>query len=169
VPVRVVALLTREAFDTAYPPNLKADATGGADSVRARARADSVRARARADSVRADSIARAAAAIRIPGAGRRAPPIHDTTGTAPLKTKPPLFDKLYIRVSEPLKPGSNYAVLVRGLRNLSRISGNPRAVVRIPELKPPADTSKAKPDTSKAKPDTSKAKAKPDTARSHES
>jgi len=167
--VRVVALLTREAYDTAYAPKPKPDTTAGADSAKARARADSVRA---------DSIARAreAAAIRIPGAERRRAPVQDTTGTGPLKTKPPLFDKLYIRVAEPLKPGTNYAVQVHGLRNLSRIAGNPRGVVRVPEVKPPADTTKAKPDTTKAKakPDTSKAKAKPDTAKtprvmSHES
>jgi hypothetical protein len=147
VPIRVVALLTKEAYDTAYPTKPKADTTG----------ADSARVRARADSVRADSIARAreAAAIRIPGAERRRTPVQDTTGTGPLKTKPPLFDKLYIRVAEPLKPGSNYAILVRGVRNLSGLRGSPRAVVRVPEVKPTVDTSKAK--------------AKADTARSHES
>ena len=139
VPVPVLAILTRGAYDTTYPGARRVDT--------ARTRADSIRARD--DSVRADSIARAreAAALRIPGAERRRPVTQDTTGTGPLRTKPPLFDKLYVRVSRRLAPGSKYVVDVRGIKTVSGVVGNARGVAQIPAERPVADTTKVKPDT----------------------
>lgn len=139
VPLPVLALLPRGAYDTTYPPARSVDS--------ARARADSIKARQ--DSIRADSIARAreAAALRIPGAERRRPIPIDTTGTGPLRTKPPLFDKLYVRVSSRLVPGSRYVVEVNGIKTVSGIVGSARGVARIPEARPVTDTTKLKPDT----------------------
>jgi hypothetical protein len=130
VPVPVLAILPRGAFDTAFPP--------ARDS--ARIAADS--AAARADSLRADSVARARAAggIRIPGAERRGTPLPDTTGTGPLRTKPPLFDKLYVRLGTRLVPGSRYVIDVHGIRSVSGIVGTPRGVVLVPVPRAPART-----------------------------
>jgi hypothetical protein len=144
VPLPVLAVLPRGAFDTTFA------VARTTDTARARAEA----ARARADSVRADSLARAreASALRIPGAERRRPVTPDTTGIGPLRTKPPLFDKLYVRVGRRLTPGSRYVVEVHGLRTVSGVVGSARAVASIPAEKPPVDTTKAKPDTTSRPP-----------------
>ncbi len=146
--VPVLGILPKGQFDTAFPPARTADT--------ARARSDSLRAIQ--DSVRADSVARAreAAAIRIPGTQRRRQAGFDTTGTGPLRTRPPLFDKLYVRVGTRLRPGSDYLVVVRGIQNLSRVPGLARAVARIPVEKPPADSLKTPADSLKARPDSTK-------------
>jgi hypothetical protein len=140
----VLAILPRGAYDTTYPLARTTDT--------ARARADSIKARE--DSVRADSIARAreAGALRIPGAERRRPVTLDTTGTGPLRTKPPLFDKLYVRMGRRPAPGSRYVVNVHGIKTVSGIVGDARAVAQIPAEKPPADTTKVKPDTASRSP-----------------
>ena len=143
-PVPVLGILPRGAFDTAFAP------AGGVDT--AKARADSIRART--DSIRADSIARAreAAALRIPGAERRPIRVPDTTGTGPLRTKPPLFDKLFVRLSRRLPPGSRFVVDVHGIKTVSGVTGTARGVGQIPAA--------AAPDTTVVKPDTSLADAK---------
>jgi hypothetical protein len=149
VPIPVLAILPKGLFDTTFLPARTTDT--------AKARADS--ARALADSSRADSIARAreASALRIAGTQRRSrPSFADTTGSGPFRTKPPLFDKLYVRVGEALRPGSRYVVTVNGAQNANRVSGTPLAVFLVPEVKPPVDSTKAKPDTTKAKPDTTR-------------
>lgn len=154
VPVPVLRLLPKEEYDSVFPPLPRPVDTTAAG----RARADSLRAdslvRARADSIRADSIARARAAIqiRIPGAERRRAAAPDTAGKGPLHTRPMLFDKLYLRMKTRLRPGAVYVVSVRGIENLSRIAGTAKGMARIPEEKPLADTTKAKPDTTKKKP-----------------
>jgi len=149
LPVPVLRILPKEEYDSLYlvRPPVDTSAAG-------RARADSLRAdslaRARADSVRADSIARARAAaeIRIPGAQRRRETTPDTVGTGPLRTRPALFDKLYIRVPTRLRPEASYVVIVHGVQNLSHVTGTVRQVVKIPEDKPVVDTTKkVKPDT----------------------
>jgi hypothetical protein len=148
VPVPVLAILPKGQYDTAYPPPRSADT--------ARARADSVRAHQ--DSVRADSVTRAqaAAAIRIAGTQRRRAATPDTMADKPLKTKPPLFDKLYVRVGQKLAPGARYAVTVHGIQNASRVPGTARSVAPIPLEKPPSDSTKTSPDSLRAKPDTVK-------------
>ena len=150
VPVPVLRILPKEEFDSAFPPVRPPADTSAA----ARAKADSVRAdsvaRARADSLRADSLARAREAIqiRIPGVPRRGDAVRDTAGTGPLRSRPALFDKLLVRAGERLRPGASYVVVVHGLQNLNRIAGTARAVAKVPEAKPPADTTKkARPDT----------------------
>ncbi|HSE51019.1 MAG TPA: Ig-like domain-containing protein [Gemmatimonadales bacterium] len=137
-PVPVLGILPRGAFDTTFAP------AGGVDT--AKARADSIRART--DSIRADSMARAreAAALRIPGAERRPIRVPDTTGTGPLRTKPPLFDKLYVRLSRRLPPGSRFVVDVHGIKTVSGVTGTARGVGQIPAA-PAPDTTNVKRDT----------------------
>jgi hypothetical protein len=147
--VPVLRILPQREFDAALRARVAVDTTPAG-----RARADSIRAdsvaRARADSIRADSIARArrAAEIRIPGAERRPIPAVDTVSRAPLRTKPAPFDGLVIELGEPLKPGGRYAIIVHGVENLSRVAGEARAVVAVPE-RPRADTAAVKRDTSR--------------------
>lgn len=145
LPVPVLAILPKGLFDSTYAPVRSSDT--------AKARADSIRART--DSIRNDSLAKAreAAAIRIAGTQRRATRLVDTTGTGPLRTKPPLFDKLFVRVAEPLRPGSRYILVVKGIQNANRASANPLAVFLVPEVKPPVvDSTKPKPDSTTAPP-----------------
>jgi hypothetical protein len=151
--VEVLRVLLKEEYDSLFPVRPPVDT-----SAAGRAKADSLRAdslvRARTDSLRADSLARAREAIqiRIPGAERRRQQGPDTAGTGPLRSRPALFDKLYVRLGSLLRPGATYAVSVHGVENLSRVSGTARQVVKVPEARPPADSSKAKPDTAKVKP-----------------
>ena len=149
VPVPILAVLPQAEFDSMFRARVAVDTTPAG-----RARADSARAaaaaRARADSIRADSVARArrAAEIRIPGAERRLAATPDTAGRGPLLTKPALFEKLFIRLGEPLRPGGRYAVVVFGVETLSRVSGSSRAGFAGPAA-PRTDTSsvRARPDT----------------------
>jgi hypothetical protein len=150
VPVKVLAILPQAIYDTAFGQRRSQDILRTpADSARARARADSLRA----DSVRADS-ARRAAEIRIPGAERRQQQGRDAARLGTLKTRPPLFDKLVIRVAERLKPGGGYVLTIHGLRSVSRITGTVQGGVKIPEPRPVADSTRGKPDTTRAKGDT---------------
>ena len=152
VPVKVVALLPRERYDSVFARRAPEILRTAADSALARARADSLRA----DSLRADSVQRAreAAALRIPGAERRGPARRDTTRLIHLKTKPPLFDNLVIRTAQALKPGSSYFVAVHGLRSVSGVAGTAVGGVKIPVPPPPVDSTKAKADSLKPKRDT---------------
>ena len=141
-PVPVLGILPRGAFDTTFAPAVGVDT--------AKARADSIRART--DSIRADSIARAreAAALRIPGAERRQIRPPDTTGTGPLRTKPPLFDKLFVRLSRRLPPGARFVVDVHGIKTVSGVVGTARGVGQVPAAVAAPDTNLVKPDTSLA-------------------
>lgn len=150
--VGVVAVLPKEAYDSLFAPAPKQDTTT-ADSAQAARRAAQDSAR-RADSVRA--AAERARAAR----GRQAP--ADTVDRGPLKTKPPLYDKLYVRLEQPLVAGAKYVVEVHGLESVSRVAGEARQGFQVPEPpKAPPDSGKAKPDSAKAKPDS--AAARPDT------
>jgi hypothetical protein len=71
----------------------------------------------------------------------------------PLKTKPPLFDRLIIRVAEPLKPGVGYTFTIHGLRSVSRRTGTAVGGIKIPERKAVVDTAKARADSLKPKRD----------------
>lgn len=132
------SLFRKPPVDTALSDSARA-AQARADSVR-KAAADSV---ARADSVRA---AREAARRRRPGEAPR--PVDE----GPLKTKPPLFDRLVIRVGTALKPGARYIVEMSGVRSVSGVSGRAVLGFQVPEVKAPpaADSAKAKADSARA-------------------
>jgi Bacterial Ig-like domain len=107
---------------------------------------------------------------------RRAAPVDsvaDTTETAdsvaarptdptrqardePLTSRPPLFDRLVLRVPRPWAPGARLVLEVRGLRNVTGVAGTAVGVVAVPEKpKPtgraPADTAGRR-DTTRARP-----------------
>ena len=74
-------------------------------------------------------------------AGKR----RDSTRVGPKPSRPPLNDRLVLRLAEPLVPGGKYSVEVRGVRNVNGATGDSRAGFTVPERpKPPSDSTKAK-------------------------
>ena len=150
-PVRVLTLLPPARHDSLYRP--------AADTTRP-ARADTARA------ARADTAAPKPPRAPKPAAAGAAPAADSAR-----PTRPPLDDKLLLRVAEPLVPGGRYLVTVRGVRNVTRVPANPRTVLAVPE--PPAraprdtarDTTAAADTTGGRVPADSARRAPPDSAR----
>lgn len=111
------------------------------DSLHHRATPDTTATR---DTTRTDS----AAARRKPQPTlrERAPPPKDQpTG------RPPLFDRLVLRVPKPWSPGSRLVLEIRGLKNVTGVAGTSVGVVAVPQ-KAKADTlAPVSRDSSKAK------------------
>jgi hypothetical protein len=82
--------------------------------------------------------------------------VRDTSALAPLRTRPPLFDRLVVRLRQPLRDSARYVFLVNGVRSVAGTAGSARGVLIIEPPRAPADT---------AKPDTTVTPARPDTAR----
>jgi hypothetical protein len=133
VPVPVVAILPKTAFDSVF------QAARGST----------------ADSTQTDSTATPTVPDSTPMAPARPDStVRDTTASdsaradmGPLDTRPALFTQLYIRVAEGLAPGGRYYVEVRGVRSLSGVAGEAFLVVRTdsaaaqtPALAPPDTT-----------------------------
>ena len=59
-------------------------------------------------------------------------------------SRPPLTDRLVLRLAEPLVPGGKYSVEVRGIRNPNGATGDSRAGFTMPERPAPADSTKLK-------------------------
>jgi hypothetical protein len=81
-------------------------------------------------------------------AGRRIAPGPRGRGRVDeVKTsRPPLFDRLVLRVPRPWAPGSRLALEVRGVRNVTGVAGDAVGVVAVPEKPKPApkDTAAAR-------------------------
>jgi Big-like domain-containing protein len=97
------------------------------------------------DSTRRDTTARARpgiAPVEEPaprGArGARARPRRELQ---PLTSRPPLFDRLVLRVARPWTAGGKYEVEIRGIRNVSGVRGDTRAAFQAPKAAAP-DTTK---------------------------
>jgi hypothetical protein len=125
------------------------------DSLNRRAaRADSTAAR---DSVPADTTrGRRKPAARQPSRPAAPAPTPAPTET-PQASRPPLYDRLVLRVPRPWKPGSRLVAEIKGVRNITGVAGDAVGVVAVPEKRPePAagDTLRraGRPDTTKAKP-----------------
>ncbi|MEO8294840.1 MAG: Ig-like domain-containing protein [Gemmatimonadota bacterium] len=133
--VPVTTLLTR-VLDDRIQTQLRAsaDSAGAGDTAAA---ADSGR-------MALDS-ARAAAQERMKQGGNRA---QDDSVKAIMSQRPPLTDKLVVRVAGILKPGTRYVVFVTGVRNVSRVPSDSRQLLNIPVKPPPAaDSLAASPDS----------------------
>ena len=156
----VEAVLSKERYDSVFAPKPKNAAdSAAADSARIKVRADSVRA----DSVaRADSVRRARQAEFAPGGRRRNEIQPRAQENAPLKTKPPLSDRLLIRLKGALVPGTKYLVQMLGVQNVSGVKGKAVLGFEVPVVK--VDSAKAdstKPDSAAARPDTGRLKRPP--------
>jgi hypothetical protein len=104
---------------------------------------DSLHRRVRPDSTAKDSLAGdSTRARRKPG-----PTLPARTPPAPERlTRPPLFDKLVLRVPRPWTPGSRLVVEVRGVKNITGVVGDAVNVIAVPEKKPeptPGDSLRA--------------------------
>lgn len=92
--------------------------------------------RTRAAPARTDSLAQPDSAampdslLRRPGAAR---PGGIAAGEQELTSRPPLTDRLVLRVQKPWRPGDRYAVEIRGVRNLTGVSGDLTGNLVIPE------------------------------------
>ncbi len=103
-----------------------------------------------------DSIARPDTLRR----GRRTPPPGRADSIKP--SRPPLNDRLVLRVPRPWKPGSRLTVELRGVRNVSGVAGTAVGLLAVPD----ADTSTVKPAAPGAgrTPADSARRARPDSA-----
>lgn len=120
---------------------------------------DSLRARERAQAAKADTLAGKVdslapkPAVRpvmppgVPPKGpKQAPP--DTAGLAALLAqRPPLQDRLVLRVQTPFTPGGKYIVEISNLRGLGGAAGNVRGGLAVPEVKPAKTDSTSRPPT----------------------
>jgi Bacterial Ig-like domain len=84
------------------------------------------------DSTRADTTTRT-----------KRPPLRETgdptagaparqAATQPLTSRPRLFDQLVLRVSSPWKPEATYELELRGVRNVSGVTGEAKGVLSVP-------------------------------------
>jgi hypothetical protein len=86
---------------------------------------------------------------------QRAPPKDQLTG------RPPLFNRLVLRVPKPWSPASRLVLEIRGLKNVTGVAGNPVGVVAVPE-KPKVDSlAPTKGDSTKARKGQPKTPAQP--------
>jgi len=137
--VPVVAILPKDAYDSLYgarPPS-----PAGADS----AAADSVAA------TPPDTAAAVTPVTQPPTAGA-----VDSTDRGPLKTKPLLFDRLMIRLDQPLEPGKRYRIEVRGVENVSGVFGDAAQGLAVERRVTPVDSTRAdstRADSTGARPD----------------
>jgi hypothetical protein len=120
VPVTVASILPKPVDDSLNRRTTPSDTAAVPDTLES----DSVGARPRVG----------------PGARGRTPAGETLT------SRPPLFDRLVLRVPKPWAPGSRLVLEARGVRNVNGIAGNAVGVVAVPEKpKPtPGDTSKVK-------------------------
>jgi hypothetical protein len=84
-----------------------------------------------ADTVRPDSVA-------VPKP-RQPPPRQPAPGpreVAQRTSRPPLSDRLVLRVSEPWVPGGRYLLEIKGVRNVTGTVGDVQSLIAIPERKP---------------------------------
>ena len=152
--VKVDFVLPQQVFDSLAKAQREDSLkrVAGRDSERVR---DSARAAPRDTARRtpADSGPRIVGVPRQVTGARRPP--QDTLATQPLKTKPPLFDKLMVRVAERWRDSSRYIIELHGLRTVSGTAGVARTLLNIPPKPPPpkVDSTAIKPDSAAAKPD----------------
>jgi hypothetical protein len=119
VPVTVASILPKPVDDSLNRRTTPADTATAPDTLEG---ADTIGARRRPGPTLRD----------------RAPPSEMMT------SRPPLFDRLVLRVPRPWAPGSRLVLDVRGVRNVNGVSGNAVGVVAVPEKPKPAPTDTAK-------------------------
>jgi hypothetical protein len=104
-PVRVVSVLPKELDDSLH-----------------------ARQAAKQDTTKADTTQKARRAPAPPGARRPA-----RVEPAQPPSRPPLSNRLVVRVATPWKPGGRYAIEVRGVKNVSGTTGDVRNTLVVPE------------------------------------
>ncbi|HEX9166854.1 MAG TPA: Ig-like domain-containing protein [Gemmatimonadales bacterium] len=161
--IPVASFMSQSMADSLAKARTDSLAKARSDSV-ARARGDTAQvadtARARPEAARAGPDTGQARIVGVPRAvgGVRRPQVErDTVDMAPLKTKPPLFDKLVIRSDSVLREGKRYLVIVRGVQSVSGVTGEARTVLIVEEKRvTPADSARAdsaRADSARGRPD----------------
>jgi hypothetical protein len=136
LPVPTLSLLPREEHDSLYPRIVPFDTTTS-DSTAA---LDSLPP---ADSVQADTLAPGGPEVD-PSKGIAT---ADTAMQLLLEERPRLFNRLIIRLAEPLIPDGRYFVAIFGIRNVNGVEGEPGggagfvAPIPPPPPEPPVDDS----------------------------
>jgi hypothetical protein len=94
---------------------------------------DSLNARetAKRDTTKADTTRKARQAPAPPG-GRPAAGRQPAQPAQP-PSRPPLSNRLVVRVATPWKPGGRYAIEVRGVKNVTGTTGDVRNTLVVPE------------------------------------
>jgi hypothetical protein len=87
------------------------------------------------------------AAAPGPAPRRPVPTPAKPTGVA---TRPPLSNRLVLRVRRAWTPGARYAVTVGGLRNVTGVAGEGRGTLAVPERPAPGDSARVLPDSAVA-------------------
>jgi Big-like domain-containing protein len=121
VPVAVLSILPAPVDDSLHRPAARPDSTKAADSVAA----DTARGR------------------RNPAPTLPRPPAEQGPAAQERPTRPPLYEKLVLRVPRPWKPGSRLVLEIKGVRNITGVAGDAVGVVAVPEkpaTPPPSDT-----------------------------
>jgi hypothetical protein len=113
-----------------------------------------------ADSLRADSLGADTSTARPPAGGGR-PRVRPEA--QPLTSRPALTDRLVVRVARPWTAGAKYAVTLRGLRNVTGVTGDAVGTLVVPE---PQAADSAAADSLRARPDSQAARPKARPARS---
>lgn len=86
-----------------------------------------------------DSTAEDSTAVDTSRAGRRiVPAARQQPADEAKPSRPPLNDRLVLRVPKPWAPGSRLALEIRGVKNVTGVAGNAVGVVAVPE-KPKVD------------------------------
>jgi hypothetical protein len=145
-PVAVEFVLPQPTFDSLVRARREAE-----DSAKRAATPDSARAPAPDTTVRRpppDTTPPRIVGVPRPVTGARRP-AQDTTANQPLKTKPPLFERLVIRVREPWRDSTRYVIDIHGVRTVSGTPGSARTVLTIP----PRRAAPPRPDSAAAVPD----------------
>jgi len=135
--------------DTTPVPVTGIYAAAAYDSARARERAVQDSLKHAADTTkRAPPVPAPRPGGRAAGPGGPAGPAADTLAHHLLKQRPVPTDKIVVRVSVPLKPGSKYLARVHGATNLNGAKADGVAVLAVPVPKPAAkDTARVRKDT----------------------
>ena len=136
-PVQVASILTQAENDSLHRREAPAKDTLSDTTGRARPGIREV----------PEAPARAPAAAPAPG-GR--PRVTQAKQPEALTSRPPLTDKLVIRVSRPWTPGSRYEVEIKGVRNTTGVAGDVRGGFAVPKPAPP-DSTRAKADSARGK------------------
>jgi hypothetical protein len=101
-----------------------------------------------------------AAADTTPPARRPAAPGARPRGRAAapekLTARPPLTEQLVLRPAQPWRPGARYTVEIRGIRNVTGVTGDVVGTLIVPE-RPPRDSISAPGDAPAAGADTARA------------
>ena len=113
VPVAVASILPAPVDDSLHGRAPRSDSTAVADSI----------------------VADTATARRKPAPTPRGRAVAQAQAQAQLTTRPPLYDRLVLRVPRPWRPGSRLVLEIRGVRNITGVAGDAVGVVAVPEKK----------------------------------